>query len=64
MGRRQQNKIYLILMNVTATHLERNNNNQHRYLEKINIEKDLGVVMGNEGPKSLCCKEGDRSPRV
>lgn len=35
-------------MNVTALHLERNNNNQHKYLGNINIGKYLGVIVGNE----------------
>lgn len=56
--------MYLILMNVTVMHLERNKNNQHRYLENINIGKDLGVVGGNEEHKSSHCKESNRYPRV
>lgn len=50
-------------MNVTVMHLEWNNN-QLRYLEKINIEKDLGVVVGNEERKSSHCEEGNCCPRV
>ena len=51
-------------MNVTVMHLERNNNNQHRYLGNINMGKDLGVVVGNEEHKSSHCKESNHCPRV
>lgn len=64
MRRCQQNKIYLILMNVTVMHLERNNNNQHRYLENIYIGKDLGVVVGDEKCKSSHFEECNHHPRV
>lgn len=48
-------------MNVTVLHLERNNNNQHKYLENISIGKYLGVIVGNE--KSCHCEESNRCPR-
>lgn len=48
-------------MNVTALHLERNKNNQHKYLGNIIIGKYLGVVVGNE--KSFHCEESNHCPR-
>lgn len=45
-------------------HLERNINDQHRYLENVNIGKDLGVVAGNEEGKNSHCEESNCSPRV
>lgn len=47
-------------MNVTVLHLERNNNNQHKYLGNIIIGKYLGVVVGNE--KSSHCEESNACP--
>jgi len=52
--------MYLILINVTVMHQERKNNNQHRSLENINIEKDLVFVVGNEEHKSSHYEQGKR----
>lgn len=56
-------------MNVTVMHLGKNNNNQHRYkigdyyLENINIEEDLGVVMDNKVHMSSHCKISNCYPK-